>query len=262
MAPLHRAAAENAEIWKAAFLGSDEIPGQQASPLERCWQEALAELDHAEVETVGGYKTMLTSRLIETPRSDENGLEQRQQGLDSGKTTDFKKINVDRVVILFRLHGRPVLWGTYPQDALATFDEMDIQKITIGVSLQQLDPGADLVKVLRPNAQVRKKGNEGNQNAIERVKGLSLEVYASVDPVQGREAAQEVQTWCGLYAPRNIWTEVSPDATVRLFESGGFITPQHHLSTAVAEAAFTRVSASRLSAPRNGRSSGGTRGGV
>lgn len=158
LAPFHRVAAENREIWKEAFLGShQELLLKTDVQIWPCWRADLADLD-AEVETVGGYKNLLTALLIETPKS-RNVVEQRQ--IEAWATVQGQKFRSKKVMVLVRLHGLALLWGSYPQDALAD-PEGYIDHGFVGVSLQSLHP-VDFPKILRTAEYRRRVSNKSGE---------------------------------------------------------------------------------------------------
>lgn len=228
LAPFHRVAAENREIWKVAFMGSHhELVMKKDVQIWPCWQAELADLD-AEVETVGGYKILLSSLLIEPQRS-RNIVEQRQKAWDTVQGQNFRS---KKVMILVRLHGRAVLWGSYPQDALETPSEGHIGNGFVGVSLHSLYP-VDFPKALKNNRVLKKGINTWADSVTERVAGLSLEVYGFFTLTKGLGPASGEQSWCGKHLPSAVRVPVSRDDTVPELHALGHILQQHDQNTGV-----------------------------
>lgn len=234
LAPFHRAAAENPEIWKEAFWGSHDLLGEQKFPLvEHCWKEEFAELD-AEIETVGGYRSLLTARLITQPKSSKT-LEQRQPAWYSG-AIDYKNFNLEKVIILARWRGRPALWGSYPRHVPADPSIVDTENGFVGVSLHPLTT-VDLRKVLR-NIQVpERRYYNWRESPKKDLGGLSLAVYvfytSTALSLPGLHSVRRVQNWCGEYWFFSVLAPVSDDGTVHYLNSTGLIAPQHTNAVAI-----------------------------
>lgn len=153
---------------------------------------------------MGGYRTLLTTRFVRKARSNKNDLEQRQN-FPCSFNPDVQNIRVEKVIILVRLHGRPVLWGSYPEDVLAC-QKPDNAHGFVCVSLQPLHQ-VDFPRILR-NSRVPNKGiDDGTGSDSDRLGGLSVEVYASSTafkgPVEGQ--AKELRTWSGNFVPFTVW---------------------------------------------------------
>lgn len=225
-APFQKAAADNPEIWKTAFLGSlGVLEEKDSTAVDRCWQEEWAKLD-AEIEAVGGYKILLKTHYFKPSRS-SSPVEQKQPAWHRS-TTKHEKLNVEKVIILARLRGRPVLWGSFPGTGSAT-RYPDTVDSSVSVSLQPLYP-IDFTTVLRTSLAANKDEDYTTMTAIQHLPaGISLEVYGffnSQGSVEGQEPAASVQTWSGHYLPHFLWVPIL-DATVLRLDSSGWITPQH-----------------------------------
>lgn len=175
LASFYRAAKGTPSIWKEAFYG---VAGKQL-------QENCSRLD-AEVEVLGGFKTLITSRLRVCSNSDRKN---RQEDMKEKRSRPFElpgrrfesNMFPGRVLILVRLKGRLLLWGlSDKQQRSACAKQWRTFDGWIRLPFEQLYPWNHSLETM-----LRRAWDEANEKQSCYLTGqakaaLSIEVYAYI----------------------------------------------------------------------------------
>lgn len=194
-ARFYRVAGDNPGVWKEAFYGPIPAAWLEELAPQNCCPRKCAKLD-AEVEALGGFRSLLTARLFSAkkPTKIDEKVEQKH-ALNECKVASKGEEYSAKVMVVARLRGRVVLWRLYSRDRLER--GYPSWPTYFNLSLQSLH-SVNFEEVLLKDARERGESRPRYNHRFGQSKWLTFELYAPSQCIQGVETLGK-RLWCAEF---------------------------------------------------------------